>query len=234
MTINRCSYCQKKIIRNLRISEIVFITKKSPQICAECFSLFRLLDQENGCRTCRQVIDMTNDYCEDCLMWRERYPNYDFCHHAYFCYDAAFKEWLKRYKFIGDIRLAGTFAQYWQKLPSVFNDYLICPIPLTKERLHERGFNQVMEMLNVAKVPYQCLLMRTKHQAPQAQKTKQERLAGSQPFKLAVEPANIEKKKVLLVDDVYTTGQTLFHAADCLLPYSPERICTFSLARTIN
>ncbi|HHJ5214051.1 TPA: phosphoribosyltransferase family protein, partial [Enterococcus hirae] len=49
--------------------------------------------------------------------------------------------------------------------------------------------------------------------------------------KLAVVPTIIKGKKVLLVDDVYTTGQTLFHAASCLLPHAPEKIRTFSLAR---
>ncbi|OQO70262.1 amidophosphoribosyltransferase [Enterococcus villorum] len=234
MSINRCSYCQKRLIRNLKISEILFFTPKIPQICAECASLFRLLDQERGCRNCQQVMNTVNDHCDDCLEWKKRYPEYDFCHHAKFYYDVAFKEWLKRYKFMGDIRLAGTFAKYWQEAHGIFADYLMCPIPITKERLNERGFNQVTEMLKVAKVPYQQLLKRPKNHLPQAQKTKQERLTSRQPFQLMVDPSIIEKKKILLVDDVYTTGQTLFHAADCLLPYFPGKIRTFSLARTTN
>lgn len=162
---------------------------------------------------------------------KNAYPNYDFSHHACFYYDSAFKEWLKRYKFMGDVRLAGTFAKQLQIIQQEFSDYQICPIPLATARLKERGFNQVIEMLRVAKIPYSQLLTRSDHSLPQSQKTRQERLKTTQPFKLAVVPTIIKGKKVLLVDDVYTTGQTLFHAASCLLPHAPEKIRTFSLAR---
>ncbi|MGM0287716.1 comF family protein [Enterococcus hirae] len=132
---------------------------------------------------------------------------------------------------MGDVRLAGTFAKQLQIIQQEFSDYQICPIPLATARLKERGFNQVIEMLRVAKIPYSQLLTRSDHSLPQSQKTRQERLKTTQPFKLAVVPTIIKGKKVLLVDDVYTTGQTLFHAASCLLPHAPEKIRTFSLAR---
>lgn len=172
MILNSCSYCQKQLIRNLNFSEILMITKKIPQICEDCSSLFQSLKQQDGCRTCQQLIPTTKTSCDDCLEWKKRYPTYDFCHQAFFVYDMAFKEWLKRYKFMGDIRLAGTFAKQWQKLHRMFTEYLICPIPLTEERLSERGFNQVSEMLRVSHVPYQYLLKRTKYDVPQAQKNK--------------------------------------------------------------
>jgi len=41
----------------------------------------------------------------------------------------------------------------------------------------------------------------------------------------------IQNKKILIIDDVYTTGQTLFHAADCLQVAQPKIIRTISLAR---
>ena len=38
-------------------------------------------------------------------------------------------------------------------------------------------------------------------------------------------------KRVLLVDDVYTTGQTIYHAAEVLLTCQPKTITSFSFAR---
>lgn len=234
MPMNHCSYCQKKLLRNLTFCEILGLSKKLPQICTDCFSLFHFLEKQGSCHTCQKKVKPMIVYCEDCLEWKKQYPEYDFCHQAYFAYDSSFKEWLKRYKFLGDIRLAGTFANQWQQLHQTFTGYLFCPIPLSKERLNERGFNQVSEMLRVAKVPYQCLLTRTKHLMPQARKSKQERLDSSQPFELNVASSVLEKKQILLIDDVYTTGRTFFHAAACLLPYQPEKIRTFSLARSMD
>ena len=41
----------------------------------------------------------------------------------------------------------------------------------------------------------------------------------------------LKEIEIILVDDVYTTGRTLFYAAECLLPYQPKKIRTFTLAR---
>lgn len=42
---------------------------------------------------------------------------------------------------------------------------------------------------------------------------------------------DLKNKEIVLVDDVYTTGRTLFYAAECLLPFHPKKIRTFTLAR---
>lgn len=139
--MNRCSYCQKQVIRNLKISEILGLGKILPQICEDCSNLFRPINKQQSCRTCQKELPGDITYCEDCIAWKNAYPNYDFSHHACFYYDSAFKEWLKRYKFMGDVRLAGTFAKQLQIIQQEFSDYQICPIPLATARLKERGFN---------------------------------------------------------------------------------------------
>lgn len=65
----------------------------------------------------------------------------------------------------------------------------------------------------------------------QAKKTKEERMLMPQPFEVNVDKTKIINKEIILVDDVYTTGRTMFHAAECLLPYQPKTIRTFTLAR---
>ncbi|MBO0430691.1 ComF family protein [Enterococcus sp. DIV0660C] len=234
----KCCYCQKPIIKNLTIKELVQ-RKKSVELCWECAKLFTPLSSENKCDGCqksllkseRKSTHSQKRLCTDCLYWQERYPTYDFCHRSFFKYDEAMQTWFQQYKFTGDIRLAGTFAKQWQSLPKRFPDYLFCPIPLSNERLAQRGFNQVSQMLKVSGVTFQILLKRVKHHSAQAQHTRVKRLAMPQPFALCVEPEQIKQCKILLIDDVYTTGQTLFHAATCLAEYQPIEVRTFSLAR---
>lgn len=234
----KCCYCQKPIIKNLTIKELIQ-WKKSVELCWQCAKLFTPLSAVNSCDGCqknflkneKKSVQSQKILCMDCLYWQERYPTYDFCHRSFFHYDEAMQAWFQQYKFIGDVRLAGTFEKQWKSLPKRFPDYLFCPIPLSSERLAQRGFNQVSQMLTDAGVTFQPLLERVKHQSAQTQHSREERLAMPQPFALGIEPEKIKKYKILLIDDVYTTGQTLFHAAACLAEHQPIKIRTFSLAR---
>ncbi|WYJ78585.1 competence protein ComFC [Enterococcus sp. DIV1094] len=232
----KCVYCKKPSIRNLQLSELLGLAK-IPRCCAACHSLFQRIQQEDNrhCQGCQKGVSnldiAQSRYCQDCLTWIARYPNYAFCHRAFFHYDKAFQAWLKQYKFMGDIQLAQTFIVELQELRKRYKSFIFCPIPLSEERIKERGFNQVSEMLKAAGLPFQELLLREKHQTPQAKKTREQRLATPQPFVYQEDKNKIEGKNILLIDDVYTTGQTMFHAASCLFPQSPNKVQTFSLAR---
>lgn len=69
--------------------------------------------------------------------------------------------------------------------------------------------------------------------APQAGKSRQERLRLVQPFQLR---ATLREQPICLFDDVYTTGRTLFHAKDLFWRSGPfwqgtENLISISLAR---
>ena len=106
------------------------------------------------------------------------------------------------------------------------------PIRLSAERYQQRGFNQVTAVLEAAGVRFQELLEKVVDTAPQAQRSRRKRLVEAQPF--AVKPdvaCEIKGKKLLLIDDVYTTGRTLYHAAEALQSFGPQSIRSFSIAR---
>ena len=227
----KCCYCHCRLIHDLSIKEIFWRVKKVPQLCSDCTALFQQIPEQGRCRRCAKQIMDKSKICQDCLTWQNKFPVYDFVHHAFFMYDPAFQEWLNQYKFMGDIRLSGTFAAYWKNLQKQHTEAVFCPVPLSNERLAERGFNQVSEMLVAAEVDYQMLVTRIHHSNPQAKKTRNERLASIQPFAITVDPSGIKGKTIFVIDDVYTTGQTLFHVASCLLPHQPKKIRTYSLAR---
>ncbi|MEM5667149.1 hypothetical protein AAHH62_06495 [Enterococcus faecium] len=58
-------------------------------------------------------------FCNDCQEWKKKYPAYDFQHRAFFTYDEKMQAWINRYKFMGDIRLAGTFAYKWTQIKKI-------------------------------------------------------------------------------------------------------------------
>lgn len=105
-------------------------------------------------------------------------------------------------------------------------------MPISTERMKVRGFNQVEGLLSAAKIPYQPYLVRFADGTSQVQKTRQERMELKQPFKLTPEGEKaILNKDILLVDDIYTTGRTIFHGAQVILENNPARLYTFSIAR---
>ncbi|MGX7200732.1 ComF family protein [Enterococcus plantarum] len=105
-------------------------------------------------------------------------------------------------------------------------------MPISTERMKSRGFNQVEGLLDAANICYQPYLVRFADSLSQVQKTRKERMALKRPFKLTLEGQKaVLNKDILLVDDIYTTGRTIFHAAQVILENDPSKLYTFSIAR---
>lgn len=225
----KCSYCRKELVRNLTMLEILWpFLVRNEELCSECRRTFTEITEPH-CPTCMKK--EWTEMCDDCRQWQMLYPDYPFTHQAIFQYNDAFSDWLSRYKFLGDYRLCMTFNQEVKKALRPYHEYLICPIPLSEERLVERGFNQTAAFLTAAGIEQSLLLKRKLDLAPQSQKNRRERMEMVQPYQLNVPATTIYNKKILIVDDVYTTGRTLFHAASILLEHQPAEVRTFSLAR---
>jgi ComF family protein len=98
----------------------------------------------------------------------------------------------------------------------------VCPVPLHPARLRERGFNQSLLLAAAismsTRIPLVEFLVRAKNTATQTRKTTHEdRLKNlANAFRLRPD-AGVDGKRVLLVDDVMTTGATLDQAAQELL-----------------
>ena len=223
----RCRYCQTLIVRNLTVWEILFPLTITSSRCLACEQLFERTMQPH-CPTCSKI--GVREKCQECHLWQAQYPNYAFKHEALFQYNEGFQQWIFQYKFQGNYQLRYTFQeevrQYFKSKKA-----LICPIPLSTERYQQRGFNQVEAMLEAANIPITKLLTKAVDTTPQSERTRQERLEMLQPFQLIGDPAQIKDQAIILVDDVYTTGRTIFHAAEVLLSYKPKSVHSFSLAR---
>jgi ComF family protein len=112
----------------------------------------------------------------------------------------------------------------------------VLPIPLSAERLAERGYNQSLllaRQLAATKTEAQ-LLLRTRHTPAQRTLPRAQRLANLTGA-FAVDPlrtAEVRGKRVVLVDDVMTSGASLHTAAQALREAGARHISAVVLART--
>lgn len=119
-------------------------------------------------------------------------------------------------------------------------DWLL-PLPLSRERLTERGFNQSWELAKAlhqrSRTPAMSnskLLLRLRHTAPQSELKRAERLENVQGA-FAVDPLRhhlVAGRHVVLVDDVMTSGASLTAAALALRSAGACHVTALVVART--
>lgn len=106
---------------------------------------------------------------------------------------------------------------------------LFVPIPLSDERLYERGFNQAEALLAVAGLSPTYVLQRI-HTEKQSKKSRTDRIHIPQVFELT-DQCLVKDQMIVLIDDIYTTGSTLRHAAKLLKEAGASSVQSFTLAR---
>lgn len=130
--------------------------------------------------------------------------------------------------------LLNTFLSAHQELTST----LWIPIPLSKERLRERGYNQAERVLKESDLPRACirsdLLRRTRNTDPQTSLSHEKRhanLSGAFVVDSPKAAATLQGMNVVLFDDVTTSGATLKAAKAALSPHHPASIVCVAMAR---
>ena len=187
------------------------------------------------CSTCATALASAIGQCGACV--REP-PPLDACVAAV-AYAFPWSALLLNFKFHGDPGWAASFATLMRSAPwvepALEQADLVLPMPLSRERLRERGFNQSLELarrLAPRKVD-SGILLRTLHTVPQSALGRAERMRNVR-HAFAVEPARasaLDGTRVVLVDDVMTSGASLFAAARTLRQSGAHHITAMVLAR---
>lgn len=156
--------------------------------------------------------------------------------HFFGLYKASLKEQLLRFKYGEDLSLIPLLGNMLAlaSAPLLPVDLLVA-MPRHESRLRERGFNQVHELARVAACTHRVPLLpdslrRTRPTPPQAQLSAKERQHNPQGSFAA---SGVEGKRVLLVDDIMTTGATLRHAANALLAAGAATVSVAVVARAV-
>lgn len=120
--------------------------------------------------------------------------------------------------------------------PALEQADLIIPMPLSRQRLQDRGFNQTLQLaraLDRSKVVHD-LLLRIRDTPPQSSLPREERLHSVRGA-YAVDPLRadaVKNKRIVLLDDVMTSGASLFAAARALKEAGTAHITGLVFART--
>jgi ComF family protein len=150
---------------------------------------------------------------------------------------------LGRFKFHGAVDLAGPLARALaaavDQAPGLPAVDLVLPVPLAAERLRERGYNQAWELARrVARRrglrADATLIERVRNTAHQLALPRAERAANVHAaFVLGPRAsAQVAGRRVVLVDDVMTTGATLAEATRVLLRGGAAEVQCWVVART--
>ncbi|WLR55536.1 ComF family protein [Mesobacillus subterraneus] len=235
MNRNRCLICHAEIEYALSWRAL-FGNEDAPKVCGECEDDFTLITGEI-CEMCgRPFAFLQEEYrvenvCFDCKRWEEDEHwsgSLDQSRSLYRYNDFA-KDVIAKFKFRGDYVLAEVFAPDLKEALQAYQYDYIVPIPLSEERLYERGFNQAEALITTAGLEPTHLLSRI-HTEKQSKKSRSERIHLQQVFKLDTS-LNLDSKTILLIDDIYTTGSTLRHAAKILKENGAAKVYSFTLAR---
>jgi len=111
---------------------------------------------------------------------------------------------------------------------------LVLPVPLHPRRLQDRGFNQALMLAQgLADLPVERdLLIRVRHTRPQVELNPQERRENVKGAFAVSRPERLKGKRVLLVDDLFTTGATARECARALRKAGARQVEIITVART--
>lgn len=194
-----------------------------------------LLAVDSLCEVCGAPVpdeDERNRVCPACLENRPAYEK----HRALFVYAGIIRELIHKFKYGAEFWVLDFLKSRMANLiPQFYGAEVIIPIPLTRERLEERGYNQshlLAELWGKAlgkTISGKTLVRKGKHisQTTLNRQARQEQLRDVFFVKNA---GLITGKTVLLVDDVHTTGATLNAAARVLKNHGAASVLAVSVA----
>ena len=213
-----------------------------PFFCRRCWAMIRPL-RGPSCPRCHRPFASPSALsysptheCQDC---RTREPQYSRVWAPY-AYCSPLQDAIALFKYRGKVALADALAALLiQALPDRLEFDVLMPIPLHSNRLRQREFNQSLllaDRIGPARglpVSYRNLI-RTVDTDPQISLPRAARLQNLRKAFALRKPQDIAGARILLVDDVFTTGTTASECARVLLKAGAKQVGVLALARSVD
>jgi len=236
---------QNIIKRNGRRLTAAILNSIYPSICPSCnnrsdsfqhsplcTNCWRGIKRYSGpsCRIC--AAPLASVYASICQRCLTHPPSFSVVLN-YGIYSDALAEAINLMKFSGLRRFANPLGKMLLNLEMPECDGII-PVPLSKKALRERGFNQALLMAKVIsrnlKIPlYMDMLLKIRDTSPQVGLSAKERMKNIRgAFKAS---GKINNLRLLLLDDVMTTGATVMECSRALMRAGAKEVIVVTLAR---
>ena len=170
----------------------------------------------------------------------DTFKNYFDYHIYFFKYEGIIRETILKYKFQDNSYLYKTFTNFFiknKKFCRFLENYdIIMPVPISKKRNKERGYNQstliateLSKILNLELV-INCL-KKTQNVIEQSKLSKEKREENIKGVYSLINEEKLKNKKILLVDDIFTTGSTVNECCKMLQIVEPSEITVLTIAK---
>lgn len=197
-------------------------------ICTGCRERLSYI-AEPTCKRCgKEILRKEQEYCGDCARVRHSYT----AGKALFAYDEVMKKSVGAFKYKGRQEYS---EWYGREMARVYGDQIrrwgaeaLIPVPIHKSRYRERGYNQaallVRSLAKYTGLPAdEEALVRIKKTTAQKTLSTKERAKNLQDaFQLS--KSVVQYKRIILVDDIYTTGSTADACAGVLREGGVEQV----------
>ncbi|MEZ0328471.1 MAG: ComF family protein [Dissulfuribacterales bacterium] len=223
-----------------------------PPVCAVCGAAIPNEDEFLLCKNCLNEVrpvpppvcsicgkplgaSFANGHrCGECIL---KPPVYERCI-SLFAFDGPVRELLHKIKYRDDgyaLRAMSRLARAY--LPANLSIELVIPVPLHSKRLRERGYNQCVNLakfiFNDIPISYDGLKRRIYTQ-PQTSLERKQRLVNLKGAFNACLSQDFAKKRILLLDDVLTTGATVNECVLTLWKAGFRNITVLTVARAVK
>lgn len=218
--------------------------KEGNYLCQDCQSLLEVLE-DNFCLCQKSKRLPEAGKCQQC---RSKKLNGLYCALSY--QNHLVKKLIQKFKYQPHIKelsknLSSLITTHFLLLSLGFNNNtikkkfsksILMPVPISKKKLKQRGFNQTeeigKELAKFLKIPLiNKNLIKIKEIMPQTELKKQEREKNIKEAFSLKNKKEIKDKKILLIDDVYTTGSTMEECARILKEAGAEEVWGIVIAR---
>ena len=189
------------------------IIRGKGDVCDVCKKRLRYV-QEPKCKKCGKEIEKPEqEYCSDCQRFAHAFDKGA----AVFIYDEVMRKSISMFKYHNRREYAEFYAKemtlHCQKFLEACSPEVILPVPVHRQKKRKRGFNQselvAKKLGRILNIPVDAkYLVRAEKTMAQKELT---RLQRKQNLKKAFTVSKTEKhyERVLVVDDIYTTGATM-------------------------